>query len=61
MAIYVFRCDTCKEVKEELQRHADPAPMCSNPEHGPMQRQITADWKFTFKNGKGTSGGNTLR
>ena len=61
MAIYLFNCETCGEVKEELQKSTDPAPQCSIPEHGTMTKQITADWKFTFTNGKGTSGGNTIR
>lgn len=61
MGIYVFKCETCGEVKEELQKSTDPAPMCSNADHGQMKKQFTSDWKFTFTNGKGTSGGNLIR
>lgn len=61
MAIYVFKCEKCGEVKEQLQKFTDPAPTCSTEEHGPMTRQIQSTWKFTFTNGKGTDGGHTLR
>lgn len=62
MAIYVFKCETCGEVKEELQKSTDPAPNCPvDQQHGQMKKQFTSDWKFTFTNGKGTSGGHTIR
>lgn len=60
MPIYVFKCKECGHVVERLQKINDNAPKCGcNEQH--MEKQITADWKFTFTNGKGTTGGHTLR
>lgn len=60
MAIYQFKCEQCGEEMERLQKFDDAPPECPNG-HGQMTRQISSTWKFTFTNGKGTSGGHTLR
>jgi putative FmdB family regulatory protein len=54
--MYDFYCPKCEKTEEKLVKHSDVAPKC----HGPMVRLMGTP-AFTFKNGKGTSGGNTMR
>jgi putative FmdB family regulatory protein len=54
-----FHCEQCREEAERLQRTDDPAPTCANG-HGAMTRSFSTP-AFTFKRGKGTSGGNSMR
>ncbi|MEJ7929851.1 hypothetical protein WG922_07695 [Ramlibacter sp. AN1015] len=54
-----FKCEHCGEELELLQHRDEPAPHCSHG-HGAMQK-VFATPAFTFKNGKGTSGGHTWR
>lgn len=60
MPIFDYKCPQCGTVKEKLVKRDDPAPLCEK-DNTPMEQQIAANWKFTFTNGKGTSGGNTIR
>lgn len=59
MPIYQFKCHECGEEKEVLQKISDPNPVCEYG-HGEMSKEFNTP-AFTFKNGKGTSGGHTMR
>lgn len=59
MPIYEFKCKQCGENLEVIQNTSAPPPQCQNG-HGAMQKEFSTP-AFTFKNGKGTSGGNSMR
>jgi len=59
MPIYQYKCPECGEELEKLQKLTDAPPSCQKG-HGAMQKQFSTP-AFTFKNGKGTSGGHTMR
>jgi len=61
MPIYVYHCQLCDKELEVLQKHTDPAPYCEEHQEQQMSKKLNGDYKFTFTNGKGTSGGHTIR
>lgn len=55
MPVYSFRCLTCGEMFDKLQKIADASPACPKG-HDVTQKQISTP-AFNFTNGVGTSTG----
>lgn len=53
-----LECTKCGHIEERFYQSTQPnCTKCG----GLTTALITADWSFTFSNGKGTDGGNTIR
>ena len=57
MPLYEFKCSTCKQGAEVLQKYADPSPKCGAC-NTPMEKQISAG-NFHLKGGGWYSDGYT--
>ena len=53
-----LECISCGKVEERFYQSTQPKCSACGSE---TKKLISADWSFTFTNGKGTSGGLTVR